>query len=144
MTCYNLFCQFTGQRMRCCILTSEHGVVVVLCTTIVLVPPLTQRRHVVTRYGTYRTIGIAVDVAEAHCGRLWHALQLEAEYFQLVHHPRHTVGHHAEVFSTYQHACRLHQLRQFLHCLTIPELVVAMIVVVVVEAVERLLIVVVE
>ena len=50
----------------------------------------------------------------------------------------------AKVLGTHKHTGCLYQFGQLLHCLTIPELVVATIEIVVVEAVEGLLVVVVE
>ena len=75
---------------------------------------------------------------------LRHTLQFEAQYLEIVHHPWHTIGHHTKVFSTHKHARCLHKLRQFLHGLTIPELVIATIIVVIIYAVEDCLIAVIE
>ena len=76
-------------------------------------------------------------MTETHIRVFRHRLQFERQYAQFVHHPRNTVGHHSKILSTHQHSCRLHQKRQFLHCLTIPELVVATVVIVVVQFVEQ-------
>ena len=75
---------------------------------------------------------------------LWHALEFQTQYFQLVHYTRHTVWHHTEVFGTNQHAGSLNQFRQLFHRLLIPELVVAAIEIVVVKAVERSLVIIIE
>ena len=144
MTCNDVLGKPSWQRMRCQSLTMEHRVVIVLRAFVVLVPPLSQRRHVVAGYGTYRTVRVLAEVSETCCCCLGHALQLKAEYFQFVHHPWHAIGHHAKVFGTHEHTGCLHELGQLLHCLTIPELVVATIVIIVVKAVEGLLVVVVE
>src|SRR5574344_1566446 len=81
-------------------------------------------------------------MTEAHCIVLRHRLYLKTQDAQLVHHPWHAVGHHTEVFGTYEHTCCLCELRHLFHCLLIPELVVATIEIVVVEAVEIILVVV--
>ena len=132
MTRNDVLCKPSWQRMRSRSLTMEHRVIVVLRTFIVLVPPLAERRHVVAGYGANRAVWVLAEMSEARCGRLWHALQLKAEYLQLFHHPRNTVGHHAEVLSANEHTCGLYQLGQLLHSLTIPELIVATIIIVVV------------
>ena len=106
--------------------------------------PLTKGRHVMGRDGIYTAIGVMRQFAETCRRILGHRLDLQGEDTQFVHHPGHTVGHHAEVFSTDEHSGGLCQLRQFLHRLRVPELVVAMIEVVVVETVEAILLTVVE
>ena len=83
-------------------------------------------------------------MTEAHLAVLRHRLNLQAKDAQLVHHPWHTVGHHAEVLGTYQHPRSLCEQRQLLHRLAIPEVVVAAVEVVVVETVEGKLVAVVE
>ena len=79
-------------------------------------------------------------MTESYLVVLRHRLNLQAEDAQLVHHPWHTVGHHTEVFGTNEHSCCLCQSRQFLHCLIVPELVVATIEIVVVQSVEEILV----
>ena len=76
------------------------------------------------------------QATEAVFRLLRHRLYLQREDTQLIHHPRHAVGDHTKIFRTDKHACGLCQSRQFLHGLLIPELVVAVIEVVVVETVE--------
>ena len=49
---------------------------------------------------------------------------------------RHAIGNHTQVLTAYQHSGGLCQLRQLVHSLLAPELVVAVVVVVVVQAVE--------
>ena len=71
---------------------------------------------------------------------LWHALEFQTQYLQFVHYPWHTIRYHTQVFGTNQHAGSLNQLRQLLHRLAIPELVVAAIEVVVVKTIERSLV----
>ena len=79
------------------------------------------------------------QLAETCCRILGHRLDLQREDAQLVHHPGHAVGHHTQVFCTDEHTGGLRQLGQFLHRLRVPELVVAMIEVVIVETVEAVL-----
>ena len=67
---------------------------------------------------------------------LRHALDFQAQDLQLFHYPRHTIRYHTQVFTTYQHRCTLSQHREFLHRFVIPELVVALVVIMVVQAVE--------
>ena len=136
--------QPSGHGVRCGIASPEHGVVVSLCALPVFVPPLSQCAHVVGRDGSHRAVGIVVEVAKDKFVVLGHRLNLEAEDAQVVHYPGHTVGHHAQIFGTDQHACGLDQSRQFLHRLVIPEVVVAAIEVVVVESVKCLLVTLVE
>ena len=130
--------------MRSRTLTIEHRVVILLGTLDVLIPPLTKRWHIVAGDGANRAVWVATQMAKLHARVLWHTLQLKAQYLQLIHHPRHAIRHHTEVFGTYQHTGSLHQLRQLLHRLTIPILVVTTIEVVVVKAVERSLVIIIE
>ena len=126
--------------MRCGAAAVEHGVVELLRAVPVFVPPLAQRRHIVSRESAHRTVRIAREIAELNARILRHRLQFETQNAQLLHNPLHAVGHHAQVFCAYQHTGSLHQNRQLLHRLAIPEIVVAAIIVVVIESVERSLV----
>ncbi len=102
----------------------------------VLIPPLTQRGHVVTGYGTYRPERISAQVTETSPWVFRHTLYFQTENLQVFHHPWHAVGYHTEVFRTNQHAGSLYQLGQLAHGFPIPELVVATIEIVVIQLVE--------
>ena len=80
-------------------------------------------------------------MSEVESHSLWHGLYLERKHAELIHHPRHTVRHHAEVFGTYEHSGRLGECREFLHCFFVPEHIVAAEEVVVVETHECFLLV---
>ena len=67
---------------------------------------------------------------------LRHRLNFKREDSQFVHHPRHTVRNHTQVFCTAKHTCSLRQTWQFFHSLIIPELVISTIEIVIIEAVE--------
>ena len=130
--------------MRCWSLTVEHRIVILLGTLDILIPPHAQSRHIMARDGTYRAVWVTAQMSELNRWILWHALEFQTQYLQLVHYPRHTVWHHTEVFGTNQHAGSLNQFRQLFHRLLIPELVVAAIEIVVVKAVERCLVIIIE
>ena len=130
--------------MRSRITTIEHRIVVFLRALPVLVPPDTQRGHIVGGNRTDGAVGILREMAELHLRVFRHRLEFEREDAQFVHHPRHTVGHHTQVLGTYEHTGGLGEFGQFLHGLAVPELVVATVIVVVVEFVEDELITVVE
>ena len=72
---------------------------------------------------------------------LWHSLNFEAEDAEVVHRPRHTVGHHSQILAAYQHTRCLCQHRKFLHRLAIPELIVAAVEIVVIQSVEGIFLV---
>ena len=67
---------------------------------------------------------------------LRHALDFQTQNLQLFHYPRHTVGYHTQIFATDEHRCTLSQHRELLHGFVIPELVVTLVVVMVVQTVE--------
>ena len=87
MTGNDILGEPSWQRMGCRAFAVEHRVVVILRTFVVLVPPLAERGHIVAGYGTYRTVRVLAEMSEARSGRLGHALELEAEYSELLHHP---------------------------------------------------------
>ena len=72
MTAYDVLGKPSWQRVRGCTTTIEHGVVVGLRAFLILVPPLTQRRHVMRGNGTYRTIRIATEMTETNLVILRH------------------------------------------------------------------------
>ena len=141
MTADDILSQPVGQRVGSRASTIEHRVEVVLRALLVLIPPLAQGGHVVSRDGVDTAIGVAREVSEARGRILRHRLDLEREDAQLVHHPGHAVGHHTEILGTDEHAGGLCELGQLLHRLSIPELVVATVEVVVVELVEVILLI---
>ena len=75
-------------------------------------------------------------MAETNESLLGHRLYLKRQYLQLIHHPGYTGRNHTEVLGTDQHACGLHEARQLTHSLMIPEVIVAMIEVVLMNTVE--------
>ena len=76
---------------------------------------------------------------ELLCRVFGHTLYFQREDAQVIHHPCHAIGNHTQIFTAYQHPGRLRQLRQFVHGLLTPEFVVAVIVVLIVQAVESCL-----
>ena len=68
--------------------------------------------------------------------RLRHALDLEREDPEVGHHLRHCSRDHSEVLTACEHSCRIKKCRKLLHCLILPELVVATVEEVVIHAVE--------
>ena len=119
----------------------HNRVPVFLCTLLVLVPPHAQGGCVVTADGGHTAARVVLHAAEAHPRLLRHRLQLEAEDSQFVHHPLHAGRHHAEIFGTAEHTGGTHQFRQLLHGFLIPELVVAVVEILVIEGVEGALLV---
>ena len=144
VTAHDILGQPAGQRTGCRTATTQRRVVVGLRTLFVLVPPLTQGWHVVGRDGIHAAIGVMRQLAKTCRRILGHGLDLQRENAQFVHHPGHAVGHHTQVFCTNEHTGGLRQLGQFLHRLRVPELVVAMIEVVIVETVEAVLLTIVQ
>ena len=136
MGAHHLFAQFGRGCGGGGAVVAQSVVVVALRLLGVFLPPATQGGHVVGGDGADGTVGIPFGVSELLAGVLRHALYLEREDAQLVHYPRHAGRNHAEVFAADEHAGGLRQLREFLHGLLSPEIVVAVVVVLVVQAVE--------
>ncbi len=114
----------------------EHVVVEIPAAVAVFLPPLAYAAHIVGRGGAYRVVGVAPCVAECRSGVFGHALYLERQYFELLHHSRHAGRNHTEVFGASEHIGRIYQRGQLPHCLVVPERIVAVVEEVVVEAVE--------
>ena len=138
----DFLCQTCRHGMRSIAFVEKHGVIIVLSTLFILVPPHPQRRGIVAGDGTDRTIRIMRQVAEANTSVFRHRLKFEGKDAQLIHHPLNTIGHHAQVFSADEHTGSLHKTRQFLHGLPIPEMIVPTIEIIIIEAVEGIFIVV--
>ena len=83
-------------------------------------------------------------IAELLARIFGHALNVERENLQCAHHSGNAVGNHAEVFGACEHRRGVDDGRELPHGFAIPEVVVAMIEEIVVEAVERPAFVVVE
>ena len=69
---------------------------------------------------------------------LGHTLDFQRKNLQFVHHPGHTVGNHAKVFATWEHGLGFKEFGKLFHGGLVPEFVVALIVVMVVETHEVL------
>ena len=75
---------------------------------------------------------------------LGHTLHLKALNAQLLHHFRHTGRNHAEVFAAGNHFCGIDQSGQLFQGFLLPKLVVAVVVEILINAVDGLLLVVAE
>jgi hypothetical protein len=89
-----------------------------------------------TVYGAHTAVRVAVWITKLQTILLRHGLHLEGEYPEVVHDGRHARWNHAEVFGADEHLSGFYQLRQFLHCLTLPEVIVALIEIIIIETIE--------
>ena len=77
MPAHDVLGQPARQGVWCCTTTAQGCVVVGLCALFILIPPLTQRSHIVGRDGVDRTVGIMRQLSETDRIILWHRLDLE-------------------------------------------------------------------
>jgi hypothetical protein len=89
-----------------------------------------------TVYGAHTAVRVAVWITKLQTILLRHRLHLEGEYPEVVHDGRHARRYHAKVFGADEHLSGFYQLRQFLHCLTLPEVIVALIEIIIIETIE--------
>ena len=103
MALQHVLSQPSRHGMGCGAFVTEILVVETLYHGIVLVPPHAHGGAVVTGNGANAAPWIAVQYAEAHTAVLGHGNEFQRQYLQLVQHPRHTIGHHAQVLGANQH-----------------------------------------
>src|SRR5688572_28266251 len=100
-------------------------VVKMLCTLVVLFPPSPDRTHIMRGRCNDGQIWCIIGMKEFFLRVLGHALNLQAQYTQLIHHFRHAMRHHAKVFTTYEHIGRCFKLWQLMHRFLLPEIILA-------------------
>ena len=132
MTAHHFFAHPTRSISRNFTTEVEHIVVVATSLTVIFTPPTTECSHVVSANRANRTFRIPFHVAELVLWIFGHTFYLERKKLQFIHHPRHAVGHHTEVFSARKHRSCFAKFGKFLHCAVIPELIVTLVEVVVV------------
>ena len=121
------------QLFRSASLLLQHGGIVTLCALGVLLPPLSEWSHVVSRDCCQRAYRIAVKVCKFHTIQFWHLLYLKTEYTQTIQYRSNTVGHHAQVFATDEHVGGTKHCRQSVVASLSPEHIVSLIKVIVVK-----------
>ena len=125
-----------------CIAPPTHLLVVeLLGYRAVLFPPSAQRVHVVRTGRANRLIRSVGRVRKLNRRILGHALDLEAEDLQLMHHIRYASGHHTEVLAAAEHLRCADERRQFAHRRVTPELCMTAIEILVIDTHEHLFLV---
>ena len=117
---------------------SEHLEEVARRTRRIFLPPSAQCGHVVRAGTAHRPTGIGFDVGKLTPVGFGHPLNLKGEKLELLHHPRHAIGHHTQIFSTGQHGGGTAEYGEFGHGRSIPEIVVTLVIEAVVQALEGL------
>ena len=128
------------QMFWCSSLFLKHGDIETLGSLGILLPPKAQRRHIVSRESSHAAIGITIKMGKLKAALLGHRLNLERKDSEIVEYRSHTVGQHSQILSTTEHTRLTKHLTQTMHCLIAPEEVVALIVIVVVQAHEGIFI----
>ena len=91
------------------------------------------------RAGTaHRPTGIGFDVGKLTPVGFGHPLNLKGEKLELLHHPRHAIGHHTQILTTGQHGGGTAEYGEFGHGRSIPEIVVTLVIEAVVQALKSL------
>ena len=102
----------------------------------VFFPPLTYTSHIMGRGCTHGVIRIIRRIAEFLTRVFRHAGDVECKDFQCTHHCRHTIRNHTQILGTGKHVSGINHRGELPHSLTIPEIIMAMIVEIVIKAVE--------
>ena len=110
----------------------------------VFFPPCAQRIRVVRTRGAYAQVRRVGGVSKVHRRVFRHALNLQTQYLQSVHHVRHASGHHTQVLAAAEHVRRVDECRQLPHRALPPEIRVATEEIVVVDIHQHALLVVVQ
>lgn len=117
---------------------AEHLEEVARRTHRIFLPPSAQCGHVVRAGTAHRPTGIGFDVGKLTPVGFGHPLNLKGKELKLLHHPRHTIGHHAQIFATGQHGGGTAEYGEFVHGRSIPEIVVTLVIEPMVQALEGL------
>ena len=144
MTGNHLLSQMGWQMFRGTSLLLKHGDIITLGALRALLPPQTERWHVVRRYRGHTAIGIAIEMSELIATLLGHRLDLERQDTETVEHRCHTIGQHPQILSTTEHTRITKDIRQTAHCLVAPEEVMTLEEIVIIESQEGILLLIVQ
>ena len=117
---------------------AEHLEEVACRTRRIFFPPSAQCGHVVRAGTAHRPTGISADIGKLTPVSFGHALNLEGEKLELIHHPGYAIGHHAQIFATGQHGGGAAECGEFGHGRGIPEVVVTLVIERMVQSLEGL------
>ena len=115
-----------------------------LSPCVVFLPPSAQRQSVVRTRGGNSQERIARRTSKFHRRLLGHTLDFEAEDIELAHHVGYAGGNHTEVFAAYEHRGRVGESGEFYLRLILPQIVVAVVEIIVVQVADDLFCVLVE
>ena len=144
MTGNHLLSQMGRQMFRGTSLLLKHGDIITLCALRTLLPPQTERRHVVCGDCGHAAIRIAIEVSELIAALLGHRLDLERQDAETVKHRCHTIGQHPQILSTTEHTRITKDIRQTVHRLVTPEEVMTLEEIVIIESQESILLLIVQ
>jgi len=112
-------------EIRSLALIAENHLPELVCDLAILLPPCTDRIHVVSGSRADRKVWVICRMSESLLDRLRHTLDLERKNPEIVHHLRHRSRNHSEILAACKHSCRIKQGRKLLHGLVLPEFIVA-------------------
>ena len=100
-----------------------------------LLPPQAQRRHIVCGRRAYCVIRHIRQVVKLRPLLLRHRLNLESQNLELFHDVGHTIRYHTQILAADNHAARSQKFWEFHHRLVVPQSVVAVIEIFIVDSV---------
>ena len=112
-------------KLWCVAPLTHQGIVKMLCTLPVFLPPSPYSTHIMRGRRNDGHIRRIIGMKEFLFGVFWHPLNFQTKNAQLLHYIRYTMRHHTQVFTTYQHIGGCFQLRQFMHGFFKPEIILA-------------------
>ena len=125
--------QMSREMLGSTTLFLKHRDIVALGAFRTLLPPETQRRHIVGGDGGDAAIDVTLEMGELETALLRHRLDLEREDTEGIEYRLHTFGEHAEVFCTTEHASVTEHLRETSHSRSTPEHIMTLVIIVVVQ-----------
>ena len=99
----DLLSQMGRQMFGCPTLFLEHRGIITLGAFRTLLPPQTERRHIMGRERSHTAVRIAIQMRELKAILLGHGLYLERQDTQVIQHMRDTIGQHAQILGTTEH-----------------------------------------
>ena len=139
MTLYHFGAEPSWHFPWCFSTMVQHVSEVELCTFGLLLPPLSQGGHIVCEDSGNAAIGVGLQVGKELSVGFGHRLNLQCEDAQPFQHGLHTLWYHAQILGANEHVSGLHQYRKHLHGMFLPQMIVPLMVVVLVDAAECLL-----
>ena len=123
----DLLSQMGRQMFGCPTLFLEHRGIITLGAFRTLLPPQTERRHIMGRERSHTAIGITIQMRELKTILFGHGLYFQRQDTEVIQHMRDAIRQHTQILCTTEHLCLTDSSLETMDGMLSPEEVMALI-----------------